>query len=70
MLSNLFGPLIATPPAKYAEIPVYLAANKESRGKGLEFSNEKLKALGKPTWCEDRVYTTQLWDRLRGMLEK
>lgn len=70
MLSNIFGPLIANTSKNYAEIPVYLAANKDSRGKGYEFSNEKLKVVGMPDWCKiEGGVRKGLWEKMKGMLE-
>ncbi|GAA5987808.1 hypothetical protein JCM11641_004936 [Rhodosporidiobolus odoratus] len=75
---NLVGPYMArflpfgNLPAWYAEIPLYVAANDKSRGKGLEFSNATLKSLGMPKWAEQEKggLAQKAWDRLKGMVEK
>lgn len=72
---NLAGPLMArfTPmgnlPAWYAEIPVYVGANPEARGKGLEASNERLKPLGWPKWAEGTT-GKKVWEKLVAMIEQ
>ncbi|BGO99895.1 protein of glucose/ribitol dehydrogenase family [Rhodotorula toruloides] len=72
---SLVGPLAArllpfgNLPSTYAEIPVYVGANPEARGKGLEASNERLKSLGWPKWAEGEV-GSRVWERLREIIEK
>lgn len=75
LLASVFGPLLARTPFgnfanDYAEIPVYLAANRESRGKGLEFSNAGLKALGAPKWTEENPeLRKKLWEKMAKMVQ-
>ncbi|GAA6051041.1 hypothetical protein JCM3770_005469 [Rhodotorula araucariae] len=74
-LYSLAGPLAArilpfgNLPAAYADVPVYVAAHADARGKGLEFSNERLKALGAPAWAEGPV-GERVWEKLRRMVEE
>ncbi|GAA5833585.1 hypothetical protein JCM9279_001568 [Rhodotorula babjevae] len=74
-LYNLVGPLAArilpfgNLPETYADVPVYVAANPAARGKGLEYSNERLKALGSPAWAEGAT-GKKVWDGLRTMIEE
>ena len=75
LLASIFGPLLARTPIGnfaegYAEIPVYLAANKKSRGLGLEFSDQNLKPLGAPQWTQDNPeLRKQLWESMKAMVK-
>lgn len=74
LLAQLVSPILAHTvghsASAYAEIPVYIAANPHSRGQGLEFSNEKLKSVGKPKWIDEQPdLSKRLWDILVKMLE-
>lgn len=74
LLARTFGPLLARTignfPETYAEIPVYLAANKKSRGLGLEFSNSSLKSVGPPKWTQENPeLRRKLWEKLAKMIE-
>ncbi|GAA6028149.1 hypothetical protein JCM8097_006883 [Rhodosporidiobolus ruineniae] len=65
-----FTPFVQLP-AFYAEIPVYVAANPEAQGKGLEFANEKLKAVGRPKWADGEGNVAEkAWGQLKEMMEK
>ncbi|BGP16451.1 hypothetical protein JCM10213_003993 [Rhodosporidiobolus nylandii] len=75
--AELAGPILArilpfgNLPSQYAEIPVYVAANPASKGKGLEFSNQGLKALGMPRWAEQEDGKAKgVWEKLKGIVEK
>ncbi|KII89056.1 hypothetical protein PLICRDRAFT_139249 [Plicaturopsis crispa FD-325 SS-3] len=74
LLSQLAMPIISrtigNTASGYADIPVYVAANPQSRGQGLEFSNEKLKSVGKPKWIDEQPdLSKRLWDQLVEMFE-
>ncbi|GAA6001394.1 hypothetical protein JCM10207_006645 [Rhodosporidiobolus poonsookiae] len=69
-LLGRFTPFVSLP-AWYAEIPVYVAANPQSQGKGLEFSDNRLKAVGMPKWAEQEKggVAEKTWEKLRGIVE-
>ncbi|ORY89376.1 hypothetical protein BCR35DRAFT_300532 [Leucosporidium creatinivorum] len=74
LLQSLFGPLLArtigNTPTTYAEVPFYLAANPQARGKGLEYTNEKLKPLGAPSWTKDQPeLRKKLWEKMAAMIQ-
>lgn len=73
-LQSLFGPVLArtigNTPTTYAEVPFYLAANPQARGKGLEFTNEKLKPLGAPSWTKEQPeLRKKLWEKMAAMIQ-
>lgn len=72
--SNLFAPILSSTignsPTSYSSIPLYLVANPESKGKNLEFTNERLKAVGRPQWTEGPEKRTELWKKLEEMIVK
>lgn len=72
LLAGIIGPLIAATfgntPKSYADIPVFFAANEQSRSMGLEYSNQALKDL-KPQWLETEPEKSEaVWEKLRAML--
>ncbi|GAA5886206.1 hypothetical protein JCM6882_004298 [Rhodosporidiobolus microsporus] len=75
---NLVGPYMArflpfgNLPQWYAEIPVYVAANPEARGREeLRFVNQGLKDLGMPKWAKQEKggVAEKVWDKLKMMVE-
>ncbi|KAK4054566.1 hypothetical protein OIV83_001060 [Microbotryomycetes sp. JL201] len=74
-LQSLFAPVlsrtIGSTPEGYAEIPFYVAANPEARGKGLEFSKAPLKPIGAPAWTRENPELRQkLWNQMRQMVDE
>ena len=75
--SSLFGPLLARTPigntaTGYAEVPLYLVANKEARDRGEEMlftSAVGLRNLGRPRWTVDEPESVKrLWDNMKEKL--
>ncbi|KAM0791253.1 hypothetical protein ACM66B_005730 [Microbotryomycetes sp. NB124-2] len=73
-LQSLFAPVlsrtIASTPEAYCEIPFYVAANPQARGKGLEFSKAPLKAIGAPAWTRENAELRQkLWQQMKRIVD-